>query len=40
MASHTNYSQQNRKIKSGYFDDPTLSGSNNIRKMEDIDYEE
>jgi len=40
MAIYNNYSLKDRQIKSGYFDNPALSGSNITHRLMDIDYEE
>lgn len=40
MAIYNNYSQKDRKIKSGFFDDPSQAGSHDPRQMQDIDYDE
>jgi hypothetical protein len=40
MAIRSNFSQKDRLIKAGFFDNPALAGSNITHRLLDIDYEE
>jgi hypothetical protein len=40
MAIYRFYSQKDRKIKSGYYDDLTQPGSNKVHLQEELDYAE